>query len=142
MNRVSVACAVALSLVLWAASGLAGQDAPSLVGTWATESQGGVLVRGGAVGKTTHWEMKQTTLKGELAVTEQNGRVLTGTFTSPRHKEPFIAVVGYDGKHIYFADEDGYYDATLIDADTIEMVYRHVTAADTVAAVGVWKRKK
>ncbi len=137
-----MSCMAVLCLLLMATTGLAAGDVPNLAGVWTTTSEGGVIVRGETVGPATHWEKKQTTLKGEVTIKEQNGRVLFGEFTSPRHAEAFIAVIGHDGKHIYFADTDGYYDATLVDPDTIEMIYRHVTATDTVAAVGVWKRKK
>ena len=137
-----IACASVLFLLFLAATGLAAGDVPDLKGVWTTVSEGGVLVRGETVGQATHWEKKQTTLHGELTVKEQNGRVLFGEFASPRHTEPFIAVIGHDGRHVYFADTDGYYDATLVDPDTIEMIYRHVTATDTVAAMGIWKRKK
>lgn len=137
-----LSCVAMLCLLCLAATGLAAGDVPNLTGVWTTASEGGVMVRGETVGQATHWEKKQTTLHGELTIKEQNGRVLFGEFTSPRHKEAFIAVIGHDGKHVYFADTDGYYDATLVDPDTIEMVYRHVTAADTVAAVGIWTRKK
>jgi len=137
-----ISCASMLCLLFLAATGLTAENMPNLAGVWTTTSEGGVMVKGETVGKTTHWEKKQTTLHGELTIKEQNGPVLFGEFTSPRNTEAFIAVIGHDGKHIYFADTDGYFDATLIDPDTIEMIYRHVTATDTVAAVGVWKRKK
>jgi len=142
MIRMNAVFVWTLCLLVWAAPGMAGQDAPNLVGVWTTSSEGGVMIKGEAVGKSTHWEKKQTTLKGELAITEQNGRVVWGEFTSPKHKEPCIGVVNFDGRHIHFADEDGYYDAVIVDPDTMEMVYRHVTPQDTVAAVGIWKRKK
>jgi hypothetical protein len=131
-----------LCLMMLATTGFAAGEIPNLVGVWSTSSEGGVLVHGQGVGKTTHWEMKQTSLSGELTVKEQNGRVLSGEFASPRGTEPFIAVIGHDGRRVYFADMDGYLDAVIVDPDTIEMIYRHVTATDTVAAVGVWKRKK
>ncbi len=53
-----------------------------------------------------------------------------------------VQLVGAGHTRVFFADMDGYYDATLVDPDTIEMFYRHVTDKDTVAAVGPWKRKK
>lgn len=100
------------------------------------------MVKGKELGPKTHWKESMVTLNGELTMTEQQGRVLHGTFKSARGTEKFIGVIGRDNKKLYFADEDGYFDGTIIDNDTIEVVYRHVSAYDTVVAVGVWKRKK
>ncbi len=119
----------------------AGSDVPSLLGKWATKSEGGLLLRADQPGKTTHWEPKQTVLEGELTVTEQNGRVLYGVFKSPKLEEPFVGAIGLDNR-LYFADTDGYFDGTIIDANTIQIIYRHVSASDTVVAVGVWTRKE
>ena len=56
--------------------------------------------------------------------------------------EDFIAVIGFDNKTIYVVDQDGFIDATLIDGNTIQSVYRHAGPADSVAALGIWQRKK
>jgi hypothetical protein len=120
----------------------AGPEIPSLVGVWNVKSEGGVLLRGDKLGKTTHWEQKQTSLSAEANVSKQDGRVIYGTFKSSRANEQFIAVIGHDNKSLYFVDEDGYLDGKIINPDTIEIIYRHVTPTDSVAAVGVWTRKK
>lgn len=131
-----------LSLLLLASSCFAAQDIPALKGAWSTRTEGGVLVWGEKTGKYTHWENKQTVLEGELVIKEQNGRVLSGEFRSKNAAEPFIGVIGVDNATVYFGDTDGLFDARIVDQDTMEIVYRHVTGKDTVVAVGVWKRKK
>lgn len=118
-------------------------DIPNLVGTWILESQGGVVLKGKEPRKETHLEAPyHATFKGEMVIKEQKGRVLYGTFSSPRLTENVIAVLSPDNKTFHYADSDGYLDGKLVDRDTIEYVYRHVSSTDTAAASGVAKRKK
>ena len=141
MKKITLAGS-ALLIISFASFCLAGPQIPNLVGAWEVKSEGGVLVRGDKTGKTTHWEPKQTSLKAEANVTKQNGRVLYGTFKSSRATENFIGVIGHDNKTLYLVDEDGYLDGKIISNDRIEVIYRHATPTDSVAAVGVWTRKK
>lgn len=132
----------ALFVLCGAATVLAEPAIPSLTGTWTVKSEGGVIIRGDKAGDKRHWEEKQTTLTAEVDVLNQHGRTLSGMFKSEKAQERFIAVIGHDNGSLYFADEDGVLEGKIIDPDTIEMVYRHVTANDSVAAVGIWQRKK
>lgn len=141
MKKISLAGSVLL-IIFVASFCLAAPQIPNLVGAWEVKSEGGVLVRADKAGKTTHWEPKQTSLKAEAQVTKQNGRVLYGTFKSSRATENFIAVIGPDNKSLYLTDEDGYADGKIINNNRIEIIYRHVTPTDSVAAVGTWTRKK
>lgn len=135
--------AVLVSLAVFSASlCLANSEIPNLVGVWEVRSEGGVIIRGDKTGKTTHFEAKQTSLKADLEITKQDGRVLYGTFRSSRATENFIAVIGHDNKTLYYVDEDGFADGRIINTDKIESIYRHVSPTDSVAAVGVWTRKK
>ncbi|MCC6136880.1 MAG: hypothetical protein LM550_13265 [Candidatus Contendobacter sp.] len=120
----------------------AGPDHPSLKGVWTVKSEGGIILWGEKPGKTTHWEEKQTSLTAELDIVAQNGRVLSGVFKSDKATERFIGVIGHDNVSLHFADADGAFDGKIIDSDTIEVLYRHVTPKDTVVAVGLWRRKK
>ena len=137
-----ITAGVALLFLVSVTVCFAGPKIPSLVGAWSAKAEGGVLVRGEKTGKTTHWENKQQTALGaEIIITEQKDRVIYGVFTSKKAKENFIAVIGTDNK-LYFADEDGFLDGKIINDDTIEVIYRHVTPTDTVVSIGVWTRKK
>jgi hypothetical protein len=115
---------------------------PNLVGTWTVKTEGAVMTKGGAPGAKTHHSGEFSTLTAEAVVTKQQGRVLHGTFTSPRATENFIAVIGMDNKSFYYADEDGFIEGKIVNKDRIDLVYRHVTPADTVMGVGTWTRKK
>jgi coenzyme F420-reducing hydrogenase gamma subunit len=65
-----------------------------------------------------------------------------GIFKSPRATEKFVAVIAVDNKSLYEADEDGFLEGQISNNDTINIIYRHSTTADTVVAVGTWTRKK
>ncbi len=117
---------------------------PNLTGTWNTMSEGSVMFKSSALpGQWTHHKDVYSTLTGQMLFTKQQGRVLYGTFTSSRGPdENFIGVIGMDNKSAYFADQDGFFDCQIINNDQINMVYRQVTANDTVVAVGTWTRMK
>ena len=137
-----ITAGVALLLLASVTACFAGPKTTSFVGTWSMKSEGGVLVRGEKTSNTTHWEKQQSTIEGEIVITEQKGRVMYGFFTSNKiAKESFVGVIGNDNK-IYFADADGFFEGMIINADAIEIVYRHVTPTDTVVSIGTWTRKK
>ncbi|MCX5817809.1 MAG: hypothetical protein NTX75_16470 [Proteobacteria bacterium] len=131
-------------LVLLLGSGICFADSniPNLVGAWTVKAEGAVLVKGGAPGPKTHHSGEFSVLTAEAIVTKQQGRVLRGTFKSPRATEDFIAIIGTDNKSFYYADEDGFMEGKIINKDRIDMIYRHVSPSDTVVAVGTWTRKK
>ncbi|EHJ48545.1 hypothetical protein DFW101_2541 [Solidesulfovibrio carbinoliphilus subsp. oakridgensis] len=134
---------LALFVLVSATSVAVAQDGiPSLLGKWDTESRGGLLLHGKKQGNITHWEPKQKVLKGRIDVTGQDGRFVSGTYTSARGAEKFIGMVSADGKSLYAADLDGIWDARIVDNDTLEIVYRHVKPTDTVVAIGIAKRQK
>jgi hypothetical protein len=141
MKRVAVMMVV---LVFLSSAGVcfAGSAVPNMVGTWIVKAEGGVLLKGSAAGAKTHHTGEFSTLTAEVVVTKQQGRVLHGTFKSPKATENFIAVIGPDNKSFYYADEDGMLDGKIVGKDKMEVIYRHTSASDTVIAVGTWTRKK
>lgn len=114
----------------------------NLVGTWTVKSEGIVVLRGKDHGEKLHWKKDQTTLTAEAVFIAQQGRTFRGTFRSARAEEDFIGAIGHDGKTIKIVDNDGFLDGTMVDADTIEIVYRHATPKSSVISAGVWHRKK
>jgi hypothetical protein len=141
IKRTGVAIAV-LVFLLEAGIGFAEPAVPDLVGTWTVKSEGAVLLRGAAPGAKTHLSGEYSTLTAEAVVTKQQGRVLQGTFKSPIATEKFIAVIGMDNKNFYYSDEDGTLEGKIVSKDKMEVIYRHVTASDTVISVGTWTRKR
>lgn len=131
-------------LAFWVGASLSFAESgiPNLVGTWSVKAEGGVITKGGAAGAKTHHSGEFSTINAEAVVTKQQGRVLHGTFTSPKATESFIAVISMDNKSFFLADEDGIMEGKIVNKDKINIVYRHVTPTDTVVAVGIWTRKK
>lgn len=121
---------------------VAEENIPSLLGKWKTESTGGMMVQGKKQSRTTHWEPKQKTLKGQIEFLNQDGRFVSGTYTSDRASEKFIGMISPDGKNLYASDTDGFWDCKIVDNDTIEVIYRHVKPTDSVVAIGIAKRQK
>ncbi len=115
---------------------------PNLVGTWIVKAEGGVLLKGSEPGAITHHKGEFSSLEAEAVITKQQGRVLHGTFKSPKATENFIAVIGHDNETLYYADQDGFLEGFIEDNDTIEIVYRHISQNDIVVGVGTWTRKK
>lgn len=114
---------------------------PNLIGTWNVNAQGAVIQKYGVPGEWTHHSGQYSTLTAQAVVTDQKDRVLHGTFKAPLGKEEsFIAVIGQDNKNFYYADQDGINDGQIVNNGLINMVYRQVSANDTVVAVGTWTR--
>jgi hypothetical protein len=140
--RSRVALALLFSLILASSIAWAGGKVPSLVGKWNVESTGGMMLNAEKEGKGTHWTVGQRVLKGQIDITSQDDRFVMGTYTSDRGAEKFIAMISPDGKYMYASDTDGFFDCKIANKDTLEIVYRHVKATDSVVAIGVAKRQK
>ncbi|WP_043634007.1 hypothetical protein [Desulfovibrio sp. TomC] len=140
--KLKVAIAFCFSLILTASLALAGGKVPSLIGKWNVESSGGMMLNAEKEGKETHWTVGQRVLKGQIDISSQEDRFVTGTYTSARGSEKFIAMITPDGKYMYASDTDGFFDCKIANKDTLEIVYRHVKASDSVVAIGVAKRQK
>jgi hypothetical protein len=141
MKKITISVIV-LTVVFGMGICFAASDIPNLLGTWTVQAEGASLLKGAAHGAKTHRSGDFGTLKAEAVVTKQQGRVLHGTFKSPRATEKFVAVIAADNKSFYYADEDGFMEGQIITKDKIDVIYRHSTSTDTVVGVGTWTRKK
>ena len=121
---------------------IADSDIPNLVGTWTVKTEGGLLIKGKEPGPKTHHKDAFSTLIAEAVITKQQGRIMHGTFKSAKASENVVAAIGHDNKTLYGSLEQGLFEGKIINNDTIESVYRHVTPTDSVVAVGLWTRKK
>lgn len=77
-----------------------------------------------------------------LVIEGQSGRRFWGTTSSPTGTERLMGSVSIDGKSIYMVDDDGFHDGTVVNADTLEVCYRHVNASSAVVACAPVSRKK
>ncbi len=140
--KIRLSCIVIAALLCMSSVAFAGDNYPSLLGKWTTESIGGMLLHAEKQSDGTHWEPEQKVLKGQIEFSTQDGPFVTGTYTSSRSSEKFIGMISRDGKSLHASDTDGIWDCTIVDNDTIELVYRHVKPTDSVVAIGVAKRQK
>jgi hypothetical protein len=125
------------------------QDAgslPDLKGRWVGTSEAVVL---GSLGDTNHQPgdpPKPKISSAEITVTieieEQEGRRFWGRAVWGQTEEPTLGVIGHDGRTILWQSSDGASMGTLVDADTIEIVYSHATDEGLVAAANRYVRQK
>ncbi|BAH73632.1 hypothetical protein [Solidesulfovibrio magneticus] len=140
--KLKVAFGFFFALILTSSIAWAGGKIPTLIGKWSVESSGGMMLNAEKEGKETHWTAGQKVLKGLMDITTQEDRFVSGTYTSARGSEKFIAMITPDGKYMYASDTDGFFDCKITNKDTLEIVYRHVKATDSVVAIGIAKRQK
>lgn len=116
---------------------------PNLTGTWTVHTQGASLMKTDTAGQWTHISGQYSPLTAQAIVTEQKDRVLHGIIKAPMGKdESFIGVIGVDNKTLLYADHDGTLEGQIVTNDLINVVYRQVTANDTVVGIGTWTRVK
>jgi hypothetical protein len=73
----------------------------------------------------------------------QDGKRFWGTASSDLvANERLVGSLSNDGKWIYMAGQDGILDGQIVDADTIEMCYRHANATSAVVGCNRMKRVK
>lgn len=140
--RLKTILVLTISLMFTTSFAWAGVKILSITGKWEVESTGGMMMNAEKESDATHWTPGQKVLKGQLDFQTQDGRFLTGVYTSQRGAEKFIAMISMDGKTIYASDTDGFFDCKIVNKDTLEIVYRHAKPTDSVVATGIAKRQK
>lgn len=131
--------AAAVTVLLLAAAAAA-QTAPSLApfdmrGTWKGTSEG-IVAESSA-------KFRLRTGTYTYKIEGQDGKRFWGTASSDLvTDERLIGSLSNDGKWIYMAGQDGILDGQIVDADTIEMCYRHANATSAVVGCNRMKRVK
>lgn len=101
----------------------AAQEAvPNLVGTWKGVSES-IVTSGGNThhpGKTR--DARMSNVPFTLTIDKQEGRRISGTFSSAKHKETVVAVISRAGS-VYMVDDDGYSIGTLLSSNRLELCY-------------------
>lgn len=69
-----------------------------------------------------------------FVIESQEGRRFWGTVKSPGATERIIGSLSVDGKSIHIVDEDGMLDGTVVNADTLDVCYRHVNKESSLVA--------
>jgi hypothetical protein len=136
-------------VILLAGSGAAmAQNVPDLKGTW-HPSEGAHIVDGpslhapsGTKDVVGHDTLQQHTSKFVFRFEGQKGRTFWGTLSSAKISEKLIGALSVDGKRFVIVDMDGTFDGTVVDDDTLDYCYTHVTADDRAVACGLLIREK
>ena len=131
-----------LALMMAAGDVLAQESWPDMKGVWSATSAS-VVIGGGKhhPGKVEQGKPRYREVKFTFDITEQKDRRFSGTLRSAHHTETFIGAFANNRTQILMADSDGFLDGTLIDPNTIDYCYRHVSSGSTVVACSVMKRE-
>lgn len=124
------------------------QEVPDLKGTW-IPAKGAHIVDG----PTRHQQSGTAAVPGEDALRthtskfvfrfeRQEGRIFWGVLSSGKVSEKLIGAISVDGKRFVMTDEDGTFDGTVVDADTLDYCYVHVRPTDRAVACGLLIREK
>lgn len=126
--------AVAAALVALALTPAAAQDGfPNLVGTWKGDSESIVLSGGNAHHPGKSSGPRMSSVPFTLVIDKQDGRRISGTFASAKHKEIVIAVISRNGA-IYMVDDDGYSIGTMLSPTRLELCYMKRAQNGSVAS--------
>jgi hypothetical protein len=112
------------------------QEVPDLKGTW-IPAKGAHLVEGptkhqqsGTVPVPGDDTLRTHTSKFVFRFERQEGRTFWGVLSSAKVSEKFIGVLSVDGKRFIMTDEDGRFDGFVVDNDTLDYCYAHITPTD------------
>jgi hypothetical protein len=106
---------------------------PNLVGTWKGDSASIVLSGGNEHHPGKSPGPRLSSVPFTLVIDKQDGRRVSGTFSSPRHKETVIAVISRNGA-IYMVDDDGYTIGTMLSPTRLELCYMKRAPSGRVAS--------
>lgn len=141
----SLAAGCAFAAGLAASAAMAAET--NFVGEWTGTSSSVVI------GAGTHFSDSTGTAEAPflsekafvLEIIGQKGQRVWGKLKSADFAEPIVFVVSNDGKQIHGANSDGVFSGTVVDADTIDLIYTQPGSDPThitVAGETTYKRKK
>jgi hypothetical protein len=117
---------IVLLATLTAAPAAAQQGAiPDLRGTWKGTSESIILGAGNphhAAPPST--EPRLNSVAFTVTIDKQDGRLFSGTFSSPRGSEKFVAAISRNNT-ILLVDDDGYTVGTILAPSRMEWCYMH-----------------
>ena len=141
-----VLAAIGTAAIAFQAAAQAPGSAYDMKGTWKGVRQSitdGVTphhppsAQKGAAGRYRLTEVNVT-----FRIEGQEGGRFWGTMSSEHFTNRLIGSQSMDGKWLYMAGAEGLLDGQVIDADTIEVCYRHANAASATVGCNLMKRQK
>jgi hypothetical protein len=113
---------------------------PDLRGTWKGESESIVLGGGNAHHSGTAQEPELRSVPFTLTVDKQDGRRVSGTFSSPRSSSKVVAVISRSGT-VLLADTEGFSLGTMLAPDRMDLCYlKHSPEARIASCVELTKQ--
>lgn len=139
---------VATVAAMTVAGGAGAQNITDLKGTWTGTAE--AVVDGpaqhhpapGAAGTNPAGKFRLSEQPFTVVVEGQSGRRFWGTTSSATKTERILGSLSVDGKTLHMVDDDGFLDGIVVNADRLEVCYRHVNASSAVVACTLLSRKK
>jgi hypothetical protein len=140
--------AIAVAAAVFIAGDAGAQTVIDMKGTWTGTAE--AIVDGpaqhhpapGAAGTKPAGKFRLSEQPFTVVIDGQDGRRFWGTTASATKTERLIGSLSVDGKTIVMVDDDGMLDGTVVNADRIEVCYRHVNTSSAVVACAPVTRKK
>ena len=137
-----------LLILLTGGEAAVAQEVLDLKGTW-IPAKGAHVVDGpsrhrqsGTAPVAGHDTLRTHTSKFVFRFERQEGRTFWGVHSSAQVSEKLIGAISVDGKRFVMADEDGTFTGTVVDNDTLDYCYTHITPTDRAVACGLLLREK
>jgi hypothetical protein len=138
---------LATLVVTLGCAGLAGTAAaqdttqlPDLKGRWVGTNE--AIVQGTPLHHGSDGDKPRlNSLEFTMTIEGQVGRRFWGTAASQRDREPILGVIGFDGKSFVAQDTDGMIQGSLVDQDTMELIYHHTGSSIVVAAARIKRQR-
>jgi hypothetical protein len=107
---------------------------PDLRGTWKGESESIILGPGNphhAAPPST--EPRLDNVPFTMTIDKQDGRRFSGTFSSTRANDKFVAVISRNNS-FFLVDDDGYTVGSILAPNRLELCYMHLSQATRLAS--------
>lgn len=138
--RFGLAVVGTVALMASAIPGLA-QDAPQMTGIWKGDA---IVVHIGSnpyrVAKGKEPNFPENRIEFTYEIVKQEGNRFSGTATGGAFSETIIGAISPDNRSGIILDEDGQYDFTVVDSNTLNACYQHNFPTSRV--VGCWQLKR
>src|SRR5262245_59460411 len=120
--------------ILSAAPAAAPSAIPDLRGTWKGESESIILGPGNLHhAAAPSAEPRLDNVPFTMTIDKQDGRRFSGTFSSARANDKFVAVISRNNT-ILLVDDDGYTAGSILAPNRIELCYMHLSQATRLAS--------
>jgi hypothetical protein len=124
------------------------QEVLDVKGTW-IPAEGAHIVEGptkhqesGTVPVPGDDKLRTHTSKFVFRFERQEGRTFWGYHSSAKVTEKLMGAISVDGKRFVMVDEDGSFNGVVVNKDTLDYCYSHITPTNRAVACGLLLREK